>query len=50
MPRGLPLPEAVFRRPASSTKSTVSASASSILPRIRVVEYGVLGTQLVPAS
>ena len=50
MPRGLPLPEAVFRRPASSTKSTVSASASSILPRIRVVEYGVLGTQLVPST
>ena len=58
MSRGLPLPKAVFRgHPTSSSKSSVSASspkssvsASSILPRIRVVDYGVLGTQLAPGT
>jgi len=50
--RGQPLAEAVFRgRPASSSKTTSkSVSASSILPRIRVVDYGVLGTQLAPGT
>ena len=58
MSRGLPLPKAVFRgHPTSSSRSSVSASspkssvsASSILPRIRVVDYGVLGTQLAPGT
>ena len=58
MSRGLPLPKAAFRgHPTSSSNSSVSASspkssasASSILPRIRVVDYGVLGTQLAPGT
>ena len=36
--------------PVVSAWSARSMPASSILPRIRVVDYGVLGTQLVPGS
>ena len=36
--------------PEAEPAAAAASAAASILPRIRVVEYGVLGTQLVPGS